>query len=117
MSDPHLERTPDHLLVNSHLAKIREETVDNLAGKYGGNDCNGFIGNQREKWKSLLGFPGGSDGKASACNAGDPGSISGSGRSPAEGNGNPLYSLAWKIPWMEESRRLQSMGSQRVRHD
>jgi len=36
------------------------------------------------------GFPGGSDGKASACNAGDPGSISGSGRSPGEGNGNPL---------------------------
>ena len=38
----------------------------------------------------LLGFPGGSDGKESACNAGDPGSISGSGRSPGEGNGNPL---------------------------
>ena len=35
-------------------------------------------------------FPGGSDGKASACNAGDPGSILGSGRSPEEGNGNPL---------------------------
>ena len=34
--------------------------------------------------------PGGSDGKASACNAGDPGSIPGSGRSPGEGNGNPL---------------------------
>ena len=31
-------------------------------------------------------FPGGSDGKASACNAGDPGLISGSGRSPGEGN-------------------------------
>ena len=31
----------------------------------------------------------GSDGKASACSAGDPGSISGSGRSPGEGNGNP----------------------------
>ena len=36
------------------------------------------------------GFPGGSEGKASACNAGDPGSIPGSGRSPGEGNGNPL---------------------------
>ena len=36
------------------------------------------------------GFPGGSDGKESACNAGDPGSIPGSGRSPGEGNGNPL---------------------------
>ena len=36
------------------------------------------------------GFPGGSDGKASACNAGDLGSIPGLGRSPGEGNGNPL---------------------------
>ena len=35
-------------------------------------------------------FAGGSDGKASACNVGDPGSIPGSGRSPGEGNGNPL---------------------------
>ena len=40
--------------------------------------------------KVLSGFPGGSDGRASACNAEDPGSIPGSGRSPAEGNGNPL---------------------------
>ena len=39
------------------------------------------------------GFPGGSDGKASACNVGDPGSIPGSGRSPGEGNGNPLQYL------------------------
>ena len=36
------------------------------------------------------GFPGGSDGKESACNAGDTGSIPGSGRSPGEGHGNPL---------------------------
>ena len=35
-------------------------------------------------------FPGGSDGKESACNAGDLGSVPGSGRSPGEGNGNPL---------------------------
>ena len=35
-------------------------------------------------------FPGGSDGKASAYNAGDPGSIPGSGRSSGEGNGRPL---------------------------
>ena len=35
-------------------------------------------------------FPGGSDGKASAYNAGDPGSIPGLGRFPREGNGNPL---------------------------
>ena len=38
----------------------------------------------------LLSFPGGSDGKASACNMGDPGLILGLGRSPGEGNGNPL---------------------------
>ena len=37
-----------------------------------------------------MGFPGGSDGKASSCNAGDPGLIPGSGRSPGEGNGNSL---------------------------
>ena len=37
-----------------------------------------------------MGFHGGSDGKASACNAGDPGSIPASGRSPGEGNGNLL---------------------------
>ena len=35
-------------------------------------------------------FPGGSDGKVSAYNAGYPGSNPGSGRSPGEGNGNPL---------------------------
>ena len=37
-----------------------------------------------------MGFPGSSDGKESACNIEDPGSIPGSGRSPGEGNGNPL---------------------------
>ena len=35
-------------------------------------------------------FPGGSDSEASVCNAGDPGSLPGSRRSPGEGNGNPL---------------------------
>ena len=39
--------------------------------------------------ETLVGFPGGSDGKESICNAGVPGSIPGSGRSP-EGHGNPL---------------------------
>ena len=38
----------------------------------------------------FLDFPGGSDGKASAYNAGDLGSIPGLGRSPGKGNGNPL---------------------------
>ena len=59
-------------------------------------------------------FPGGSDGKESACNVGDPGSIPGSRRSPGEGNGNPLHILAWKIPETEEPGGLPSMKSQRV---
>ena len=54
---------------------------------------------------SLEGFSGGSDGRESACNAGDPGSISGSGRSPAEGRSSCLEnphgqrSLAGYNPW------------------
>ena len=40
--------------------------------------------------KGCMGFPGGSEVKAPACSAGDLGSIPGSGRSPGEGNGNPL---------------------------
>ena len=53
-----------------------------------------------------VGFRDGSEGKASACNAGDLGSIPGSGTSPGEGNGNPLqYSC------LKKSHGLQSMGS------
>ena len=43
-------------------------------------------------------FPGGSDGKASASSAGDPGSIPGSGRSPGKGNGNPLQYYCLENP-------------------
>ena len=55
-------------------------------------------------FSDTLFVPGGSDGKASAYNAGDPGSIPGLGRSPGEGNGNPfqysclenpIYGGAW----------------------
>ena len=46
----------------------------------------------------LLDFPGGSDGKASAYNARDVGSIPGSGRSPGEGNGNPLQYCCLENP-------------------
>ena len=51
---------------------------------------------------SLPDFPGGSDGKASAYSVGDLGSIPGSGRSPGEGNGNPLQYSCLENPWMEE---------------
>ena len=43
-----------------------------------------------ELTRDKMDLPGGSDDKESACNAGDLGSIPGSGRSPGEGNGNPL---------------------------
>ena len=46
----------------------------------------------------VLGFPGGSDGKASARSEGDLGSIPGLGRSPGEGNGNPLQYSCLEIP-------------------
>ena len=44
----------------------------------------------------MWGFPGGSDGKESACNAGDPGLSPGLGRCPGEGNGKPLQYSSWE---------------------
>ena len=64
-----------------------------------------------------LGFPGGSEGKAFACNAGEPASIPGLGLSPGEGNGNHSVLLPGKSHGRRSLGRLQSMGSQRVRHD
>ena len=55
------------------------------------------------KSNHLLDFPGGSDGKASAYNAGDPGSIPGLGRSPGEGNGNPLQYSCLENPMEREA--------------
>ena len=54
-------------------------------------------------------------GKESACTAGDPASIPGSGRSPGEGDATCSSILAWKIPWTEDSSGLQSLGSQKSR--
>ena len=51
------------------------------------------------------------------ANAGDPGSITESGRYLREGNGNPLQYSCLKIPWTEEPGGLQSTGSHRVGHD
>ena len=62
-----------------------------------------------------MGFPGGSDGKESACNTGDVGSIPELGRSPEGGHGNPRQYSCLENP--HGQRSLQSMGSQRVRYD
>ena len=65
------------LIIGDWNAKLGSQEIPRETGKFG-------LAIQNE------GFPGGSDDKASACNVGDPGSIPGSGRSPGEGNGNPL---------------------------
>ena len=60
-----------------------------------------------------FGFPGGSNRKESACNAGDVGALG--GKDPLEKEmATCSSSLAWRIPWTEELGGLQSMGSQRV---
>ena len=70
-----------------------------------------------KKLPQNLGFPGGSDGKESACSAGDPGSIPG-WKDPLEKRmATHSSTLSWKIPGTEEPDSLQSMGSQKVRHD
>ena len=66
---------------------------------------------------SYKGFPCGSDSKASAYIVGDLGLIPGSGRSPGEGNGNPLQYACLENPMDRGPGRLQSMGSQRVGHN
>ena len=66
-------------------------------------------------WKQ--GFPGGSDGKESACSAGDLGSIPGLGRSPGEGMGTHSSILAWRISMDRGAWWLQSVRSERVKHD
>ena len=62
----------------------------------------------------LLGLPWWLSDKESSANAGDVGSILGSGRSLEKRMATYSRILAWKIPWTEEPGALQSMGSQRV---
>ena len=63
------------------------------------------------------GFPGGSDGKESACNAGDL--VLSLGSIPALEEGMATHSsiLAWGIPWTEEPGGLRSLGWKRIGHD
>ena len=72
-----------------------------LAGKPGGYSLWGLreLDKMTEQLNTFtLGFPGGSDSKVSACNAGDLSSIPGSGRSPGEGNGNLLQYYCLENP-------------------
>ena len=64
---------------------------------------------------TFLGFPSGSDGKESACSAGDLGLIPGLGGSPGEGSGYPLQYSCLEDP-MDRGAWQATMGLQRVRH-
>jgi len=64
-----------------------------------------------------MGFPGGSDGKESACNAGDPGVIPGPGRSPREGNGYPLQNSCLENPMDKVAWQATVHGVTRSRHN
>ena len=59
---------------------------------------------------TIWGFPGGSEVKVSACSAGDPGSIPGSGRAPGEGEGNPLQYSCLENPTDREAWRATVHG-------
>ena len=64
-----------------------------------------------------MGFPHSSVGEESACNAGDPGSIPGLGRSPGEGNGNPLQHSCLENPMDRGVWQAIVHGVIRVVHD
>ena len=67
--------------------------------------------------QEFKGFPGGSDSEASACNAGDLGSIPGLRRSPGEGHNKPLQYSYLENPMDSGAGVLQSIGMQKVGHD
>ena len=75
--------------------------------------ANGFLVEAQQP----SGLPWGLSGKDSAPHAEDKRSVPGCGRSPGEGNGNPLQYSWLGNPWTEETGGLQSTGSQRVSHD
>ena len=77
-----------------------------------------FLAQQR-KVSISLDFPGGSDGKVSAYNTGDPSSIPGLRRSPEEENGNPLWYSYLENPMDGETWQASVNGvtEARVRHD
>ena len=76
--------------------------------------CVGFIS---RSLKIERGFTHSSVGKGSACNTGDPGLISGSGRSPGEGKGNPLQYSCLENPMGRGAWQATVHGVSRVRHD
>ena len=71
----------------------------------------------KQSLKTCKLFPGGSDGKESACNVGDLGVIPGLGDPLEMEMATHSSILSWKIPWTEEPGGVWSIGSERVGHD
>ena len=94
-----------------HMANIKKKILSNLGEKH--------LEGNLTKVNELRGFPGGSVIKNSPANAGDTGSIPGSGRSPGEENWKPApVLLPGKFHGQrKEPGRLQSVGSETVRHN
>ena len=117
--------TEDEMVGWHHWLSGRKfEWTPEVGDGQGGLECCGSRGRkelditEQLNWTDRSkGFPGGSAKKNPPGNAGDVGSIPESGRSPGEGNGNPLQYSCLGIPWAGEPGGLQSMGSQRVGRD
>ena len=113
------------LLLLSHFSRVRLCATPQTAAHQAPLSL-GF--SRQEHWSGLplpspVDFPGGSGGKASVYNVGDLGSSPGLGRSPGEGNGNPLQCSKWKVkvkllsrvqllvtPWTAAYQAPPSMG-------
>ena len=79
--------------------------------------CGSLQGDGLRSLLALKGFPGGLDGKESACNLGDPGSTPGWLGSPGEGKGNPLQYSCLQNSMDRGTEGCKSMGLQRFRHN
>ena len=91
-------------MVESSVSKIISGVISSL--------CNLLtFGLWKNIW--LIGLPWWVSGKESTCQIGDIGLIPGLGRSPEKEVATLSSILAWKIPWIEQPGRLQSMGSQK----
>ena len=96
-----------HVDTNPFKVKGEEERVYTLLIH---TDLNGKEVQKGGDICICTGFPGGSDGKESACTSGDLGLIPGSGRPLRGRHATHARTLAWRIPWTEEPGGLQSRG-------
>ena len=111
-----------NLIITFHYSSLKSPTRETHKKKkkklhyFLARDCREK--RERNLETSIYRFPDSLDGKASACNARDPDLIHGLGRSPGEGNGNPLqYSCLENFHGLRSLVGYSPWGSQRVRYD